>query len=121
MPERKQARAMDLPDYPCPPTLGEIATHAGSWGWFNAFAVRPDSATVAQDADGYLWVRADVRPTPDRGAGATQVALATWTEGGIALYLAPEAYRYLHVVDVSGGGWVPVASVLKEPPGYAQL
>lgn len=114
MTDRKQARAMDLPDYPCPPTLGEIATHAGSWGWFNP-------GWVAQDRSGYLWVKRDTQPRPKPQAPEELQALATWTEDGIALYLPPRAYGHMALLqdEADEVTWAPVASVMKEPPAFA--
>lgn len=114
MTDRKQARAMDLPDYPCPPTVGEIATHAGSWGWFNA-------GHIAQDSQGYLWVKRDARPYPAPKVPREFQGLAAWTEGGIALYLHPRGYGQMKFLEgeVDEVAWAPVASVLREPPPFA--
>ncbi|MFD8777501.1 hypothetical protein [Streptomyces sp. NPDC059916] len=113
MPERKQARTMDLPEYPCPPSLGDIASHAGSWGWANPIGV------IAQDDDGYLWVNAATDLTPHRSTSL--YVLAVWTEDGISVYVPRSAYQ--HVKTIRGAmnqkAWVPVASVMKEPPAYA--
>ncbi|MEV7952901.1 hypothetical protein [Streptomyces sp. NPDC088141] len=75
MTDRKQARAMDLPDYPCPPLFGDIATHAGSWGWFNAVATG-SHRVIARDLDGYLWVRSYVSLSPERETRGQVPALA---------------------------------------------
>jgi hypothetical protein len=110
MSDRKQARAMDLPGYPCPPTLGQIATHAGSWGWFWA------SARVGQDLNGDLWVDSVANLSPKR-----RDALATWTEDGIALFVPPSSYGQIVTIQgaLESARWVPVASILKEPPAYS--
>lgn len=114
MTDRKQARAMDLPDYPCPPTVGEIADHAGSWGWFNP-------GWVAQDGSGYLWVKRGAQPRPRPQAPESLQALATWTEDGIGLYLPRKGYGHMTLLqgEVDEAAWAPVASVLKEPPAFA--
>lgn len=114
MSSRKQARAMDLPDFPCPPSVGEIATHAGSWGWVNP-------GYAAQDEHGYLWVKRDAVPSPVATAPKGRQALVAWTEDGIALHVPREAYGHIDFLrgDVDEAAWVPVAAVMKEHPGYA--
>lgn len=120
MSDRKQARAMDLPDYPCPPSLGQIPHHAGSWGWFGTSATSPLNAAVAQNANGYLWARSTTHLQPHPQVGVKSTALAVWTEDGLGLYVPREAYRYVYRVDnIDELEWTPVAAVLKEPPGYA--
>ncbi|MGW1154421.1 hypothetical protein ACWD45_24455 [Streptomyces rubiginosohelvolus] len=116
MSDRKQARAMDLPDFPSPPSVGEIATHAGSWGWFNI-------GSVAQDERGYLWVKRNTVPSPAARVPWDLQALAAWDEGGIALYVSRESYRHLDFLrgDVDESVWARVASVMKELPGYASF
>ncbi|MFD4949873.1 hypothetical protein ACFWNT_47255 [Streptomyces sp. NPDC058409] len=115
---RKQAGAMDLPDYPCPPSLVDIATHAGSWGWFDTF-VLGSNKIIACDTEGYLWVRSNSSLAPERETHSR--ALAAWTEDGVALFVPREAYKYLRYIEnpVDEAEWTPVASVLKEPPQYA--
>jgi hypothetical protein len=120
MTDRKQARAMDLPGYPCPPSLSAVPAHAGSWGWFSAGATGQINAVVAQDTSGYLWARSSTHLSPQAPAGLKAVALAVWTEDGLGLYLAPEAYRYVYRVDnIDELEWTPVAVVVKEPPAFA--
>ncbi|WP_143666763.1 MULTISPECIES: hypothetical protein [unclassified Streptomyces] len=116
MSDRKQARAMDLPDFPCPPSVGEIATHAGSWGWVNP-------GSVAQDKQGYLWVKRDAVPSPAPRAPWDRQDLVAWTEEGIALYVPRKAYEHIESLrgDVDEAAWAPVASVMKEIPGYASI
>jgi hypothetical protein len=113
MSERKQARAMDLPEYPCPPSMGHIASHAGSWGWANPVN------TIAQDENGYLWVSSTTDLTPS--CTSPLYILAVWTEEGISVYVPRGSYQ--HVKTIRGAmenkPWVPVASVMKEPPTYA--
>lgn len=112
MSPKEHARAMDLPDYPCPPNLGGIATHAGSWGWANPIQA------VAQDADGYLWAAVDTTLSPRRSTALD--VLATWTETGIGLYIPKRSYGMIgSVATASEPDWVPVARVLLEPPPYA--
>jgi hypothetical protein len=113
MTDRKQARAMDLPNYPCPPSVGHIASHAGSWGWVN-----PNGA-VAQDEDGYLWVNGAENLTPI--PSTSTYILAVWTEEGVAVYVPQPSYQHVKTIrgEMGSKAWVPVASVLKEPPGYA--
>ena len=115
MTDRKQARAMDLPDYPCPPTIGEIATHAGTWGWINP-------GYVAQDEDGYLWVERSGHPRPTPQPPWDLQGIVVWTEEGLALYLPHKGYGHMKLLRgaVDEALWAPVASVLKEPPGYAR-
>lgn len=112
MTERKQARAMDLPEYPCPPTMGHIASHAGSWGWANP------TGAVAQDHDGYLWVKASTHLAPK--PSTSHYLLGVWAEGGLEVYVPRAAYGHIRTVETAGTDWVPVSRVLKEPPGYAQ-
>ncbi len=92
MPERKQARTMDLPDYPSPPTIRDIPAHAGSWGW-----VGP--GYVAQDRDGYLWVEGAGTPRPQPRAPQDLQALVAWTEDGIALYMPRRAYDLIRLIE----------------------
>lgn len=120
MTDRKQARAMDLPDYPCPPSLGQIPGHAGSWGWFYPSASGKSTAAVVQDTNGYLWARSSAHLSPQPEVGHNIVALAVWTEDGLGLYVAREAYKHIYRLDdLDELEWTPVAVVLKEPPGYA--
>ncbi|RPK56269.1 hypothetical protein EES43_24815 [Streptomyces sp. ADI96-02] len=116
MSDRKQARAMDLPDFPCPPSVGEIATHAGSWGWINP-------GHVSQDERGYLWVKRNAVPSPAARSPQDLQALAAWSEGGIALYVSRRGYQHIDLLrgDVDESAWAPVASVMKEIPGYASF
>lgn len=112
MTDKEHARAMDLPDYPCPPNLGAIAAHAGSWGWANP------ADSIAQDADGYLWVKTGTRlsPTPSTSLDV----LGTWTEDGIGVYVPKRSYGFIRSIPtLCAPQWVPVAVVLKEPPAYA--
>jgi hypothetical protein len=120
MTDRKQARAMDLPGYPCPPSLREIANHAGSWGWFNTVGM-PGRPVIARDADGYLWARSDEELSPERETRGAVPALAVWTEEGVALFVPREAYKYLRNIASPADEleWTPIAAVLTEPPGYA--
>lgn len=120
MTDRKQARAMDLPDYPCPPSLREIATHAGSWGWFNTVGT-PGCPVIARDTEGYLWVQSDRELSPERETRGAVPALAVWTEDGVALFVPRDAYKYLRTIQPPADEleWTPVASILREPPGYA--
>jgi hypothetical protein len=120
MSDRKQARAMDLPDYPCPPSLGQIPNHAGSWGWFNTVGI-PGRPVIGRDGDGYLWARSDARLSPERETRGAVPALAVWTEDGAALFVPREGYKHLRSIEgpVDELEWTPVASVLKEPPAYA--
>jgi hypothetical protein len=120
MTDRKQARAMDLPEYPCPPSLGHVPAHAGSWGWLTAAATDQGSATLAQDADGFLWARSSKHLSPQPAAGLKAVALALWTEEGLGLHVAREAYKYIYRIDhLDELEWTPVAVVVKEPPSFS--
>ena len=120
MTDKRPARAMDLPDYPCPPSLREVASHAGSWGWFNTVPT-PGRPIIARDTDGYLWARADIELSPERETRGSVDALAVWTEDGVALFVPREAYKYLRTVEppVDELEFVPIASVLKQPPDYS--
>ena len=118
MTDRKQARAMDLPGYPCPPSVRDIPNHAGSWGWVT-------SSNVAQDDRGYLWVKAGATPKialhDDNGG---RRALVAWSETGLSLWVDPRGYVSLDRVrgdtEEMELDWVPVAVVLKEQPGFTQ-
>jgi hypothetical protein len=113
MTDRKQARAMDLPDYPCPPFVRDIPNHAGSWGWVNGFS-------IVQDDDGYLWADGNATPLPVKKVPwATQVLLA-WSDVGLTLYAPPESYQYLKRItgELDRAKWIPVARVMKEPPTF---
>ena len=120
MTDKRPARAMDLPDYPCPPSLREIASHAGSWGWFNTVPT-PGRPIIARDTDGYLWARADKELSPERETRGAVDALAVWTEDGVALFVPREAYKYLRTIKppVDELEFVPIASILKQPPDYS--
>lgn len=108
MSDRKQARAMDLPDYPCPPSVGHIASHAGSWGWANPVGA------IAQDEKGYLWVNGttDLTPAPSMSG----YILAVWTEEGVSVYVPRSSYHHVKTIRGTMGSkaWVPVASVMSE-------
>jgi len=120
MTDRKQARAMDLPGYPCPPSLGHVPAHAGSWGWLVCAATDQHTAAVAQDSNGYLWARSSTHLSPQVPVGYKSVALAIWTEDGLGLYVAQESYKNIYCVDqLDEMEWTPVAVVVKEPPAYA--
>ncbi|MFJ2279206.1 hypothetical protein ACIOEZ_34220 [Streptomyces sp. NPDC087866] len=111
---RKQARAMDLPDFPSPPSVSEIVTHAGSWGWVN-------SGHVAQDSSGYLWVEGKASPSPAARHPQELQALVAWSEEGLVLYLPRTAYQHIRSLhgDIDEAAWVPIVGVMKECPGYA--
>lgn len=113
MSDKPHAKAVDLPNYPCPPNIASIATHTASWGWANP------TDLIAQDTAGYLWVRADRTLTPTAETPSLYV-LATWTDTGIGLYVPPRSYAHIiHVPTPSEPEWVPVATILTEAPAYA--
>ncbi|MFF7527256.1 hypothetical protein [Streptomyces pseudovenezuelae] len=56
-------------------------------------------------------------PIPSTSLGV----LAVWTEKGIAVYVPRGAYQYIKTIRgaMNQKAWVPVSSVMKEPPAYA--
>lgn len=110
--DRKQAKALDLPDYPHPPFIGDLATHAGTWTWVSPWH-------IAQDDDGYLWIKGTETPA---SAPSTRIyAVAAWSEEGISVFVSKRAYGHLARISgpVDTSAWIPVAKVMTEHPGYA--
>ncbi|WP_431904623.1 hypothetical protein [Nonomuraea sp. bgisy101] len=77
-----QARAFDLPGWPCPPRVADIPECKDSYGWIAA-------GSVAVDDEGRLWVDGLAHPRPrPQGDRSTLVA---WCEDGIALRIPVES------------------------------
>lgn len=103
---------MDLPDYPHPPFIRDLATHAGTWAWVSPWH-------IGQDDDGYLWINGSNTPTDQPPTPI--YAIAAWTEEGISVFVSKRAYGHLSRIQgrVDTSVWLPVAKVMTEHPGYA--
>ncbi|MFE5958841.1 hypothetical protein [Streptomyces rubiginosohelvolus] len=46
-----------------------------------------------------------------------------WSEDGVALHIPRKAYEHIQSLpgEVDEAAWVPVASVMKQIPGYASF
>jgi hypothetical protein len=126
------ARAFDLPGWPCPPRVRDIPNHENSWGYVpchagqNAtFANKAGCHRIVQDDLGYLWADGDAIPAfrvldgDDDGPGA----ILAWTEQGLGVHVHPKSLRYIGNIsklDMEPDRWIPIATVLTEPPKEAQ-
>ena len=115
MGDREQARAMDLPNYQCPPFVRDIPEHAGSWGWVS-------SRYIAQDDEGYLWADGEQAPLTSLTQNNGVRALLAWSEEGLAVWVDPNGYHALARIkgDAAQDGWIPVSVAMKECPLYAR-
>lgn len=117
------ARVYDLPGWPTPPRVRDIANHAGSWG--RVLVSNIGLGAVCQDEFGRLWVDGSATPRFQwlDAENVNPGAYVYWTERGIGLYVDPKSYQYLDNVsglDMEPDQWVPVAIVAQELPGFAK-
>lgn len=115
MTERPHARAFDLPGWPCPPRVRDIASHENSWGHVFMSGDTPGlGKTVVQDERGYLWANGDTIPQfrlPDDGMQSPG-AVPFWTKEGLGAYIHPKSLRFLGNIsrlDMQPDQWIPIA------------
>ena len=120
--EAPHARAFDLPGWPCPPRVRDIAARFESWGWVRVTDML-DFGAVAQDELGFLWIDGDAVPCfklPD-DSNANPGGVAFWTERGVGVWIHPSSLRYLRSIsrlDMEPDRWLPVAVALAELPAF---
>lgn len=115
------ARAFDLPGWPCPPRVRDIASTKNSWGLVHVGTF----SGIAQDEIGYLWADGDFVP---RFALADNViadpgAVLCWTESGLGVWVHPKSLASLPSMsrlDMGTERWVPIATVLRELPDFVR-
>jgi hypothetical protein len=125
-PNRNQARAFDLPGWPCPPRVRDIPNHEESWGWITVSNLPIQPYAVAQDELGYLWVNGNTIPTfkTPNETDVSPGALVFWTETGIGLWVHPKSLRYLPSIsqlDMKPDEWLPVRVAAKEWPPFIKV
>lgn len=116
-----QAKISDLPGWPCPTRISDIANKPDSWGWIPVGNVsRP--ICVWYDELGALWANGDAVPRyrhPTESDG-NPGAIVYWTESGIGLYVHPKSYAFLsnrsRLDNTPEESWVPVVEVVSKPP-----
>lgn len=114
------AKIGDLPGWPCPPRVRDIATTPDSWGWV---LVAFDSGGVAFDELGFLWIRAAIVPRYrlPNPAETNPGGIVFWTEDGIGLYIHPRSYQALGTtsrLDHQPDEWLPVTVVVPDLPAW---
>jgi len=117
------ARAFDLPGWPTPPRVRDIAKTPASWGWVPISTTK--AGAVFQDELGYLWIDGNAAPRYQRFDESHHVpgAYAYWTEDGIGVYVHPRSYGYLGNIsrlDMEPDRWLPVAHAACELPEFAK-
>lgn len=116
------ARAFDLPGWPCPPRVRDIPNHENSWGWVPC---QDAICAVFQDELGYLWADGNMIPQFQTLNDKNYVpgAILAWTEQGLGVYVHPKSLRHIGSIsklDMEPDRWIPIATVLAEPPKEAQ-
>lgn len=124
------ALAADLPGWPCPPRVRDIATKERSWGGVKVGVINddPETSGVVQDELGRLWANGDKAP---RFALAKDTrlsflgAILFWTEQGIGVYINPAQYMFLpslSTFDMAPDKWVPIVAAVAadELPDFIQ-
>ena len=118
----RHARIGDLPGWPCPPRVADIATTPDSWGWISVSDVARPIA-VAVDELGYLWVSAATAPKyrlpndQDQNPGG----VVFHAPDGIGLWVHPKSYPHLPTtsrLDHQPDEWLPVVEVSKTLPEW---
>lgn len=120
------ARAFDLPGWPCPPRVRDIAMTEKSWG--EVYVGRRDNdveqSGVVQDEVGRLWANGDMAPKfaiPTKYNDLVVGAVLFWTEEGIGVYVHPARYSSLpslNSYDMAPDKWVPIVVALGELPDF---
>lgn len=122
--DQSQARAFDLPGWPCPPRVRDITGHENSWGWVPV-SEHSSVVAVAIDELGYLWANGDAIPVfklPNEGV-VNPGAIVCWMADGLGLWVHPKSLRYLPSIsrlDMKPDEWVPVAVALSELPPHVK-
>lgn len=117
------AKIGDLPGWPCPSRVRDIAATPDCWGWLCVSSVQ---VQVAAYELGYLWVRADAVPkcrTPT-ASDASPGAVVFHDDGAVGIYIHPKSYQYLQStsrLDHQPDEWLPVAAVAAELPALCSL
>lgn len=112
---RQQARMSDLPYYPLPSDVGEIARSETftSWGWI---LIRASS--LASDGEGYLWVREDspvwLTHRPVNGAYAL---IVSGGPGRVSMWMSPEYYELIGKTK-KADGYHPIHEILEKRPAW---
>lgn len=121
-----QATIADLPGWPCPTRVRDIATTPGSWGWLPVIPIVSLGAPVWYDELGSIWVNGDAIPRcrQPNESNESPGAIAFWTEHGIGLYIHPKSYGHLpdrtRLDNTPAESWIPVTMVGDKPPGLTE-
>ena len=119
------ARASDLPGWPCPPRVRDIASHQDSWGYVAVTDIGKDSYTIAQDELGYLWANGNTVPRfnlPNED-WANPGAIVCWTPDGLGVWVHPKSLRCIASIsrlDMEQDKWVPIAVALSGLPPFVK-
>jgi len=118
----RHARISDLPGWPCPPRVRDIAATPDSWGWI-AVSVHSRPMPVAVDELGYLWVHGDVTPKYKlpTDTDVNPGAMVFNTPDGVGLWVHPKSYLYLPTtsrLEHRPDEWLPVAEITKTLPEW---
>jgi hypothetical protein len=122
----KQASIFDIPGWPCPPSVGQIASTKDTWGLVTVISIENGGA-VGYDETGKRWANAQAVPRyalPDEG-WASPGAIVAWTEQGLGVFIHPQSLRYLPQLTLDQrmaqpDTWIPVAMVLAELPHHVK-
>lgn len=126
MSDPPHARAFDLPGWPCPSRVRDIAGRENSWGWVPCDIGHAGSAArIAQDDLGYLWADGSAIPAfrvkdhTIRAAGA----VLFWTESGLGVYVYPDSLPFIgsiSLLDMELDRWVPIAVAAADLPEFVK-
>lgn len=124
------ARAFDLPGWPCPPRVRDIASTQQSWGGVPVGMVHndPETSGVVQDELGKLWANGDMAPKfaiPTKYNQISVGAVLFCAAQGIGVFVHPSRYQYLpslNTYDMAPDKWVPIAvtAAADELPEFVQ-
>jgi hypothetical protein len=119
------ATVFDIPGWPCPPRVRDIAKTPNSWGY--AMIHRYDiGSMVVQDELGYLWADGQATPRfklPDE-QHANPGGVVFWTEKGLGLWMHPKTYEHLGEMsrlDMEPDRWVPIAVIYRDLPEFVTI
>ncbi|SLH39246.1 hypothetical protein [Mycobacteroides abscessus] len=128
------AKLTDLPGYPCPPRVRDIAHRENSWGYIGiagpvtVATIGLTRATVVHDELGHLWANGDVVPefkVPNE-SNYSPGAIVYCAPTGLGLWIHPKSLRALpsasrldlqedDLIDI----WLPVNEVTETMPAAA--